>query len=129
MNEAEADFLANPRLNSSAAFGIPMRQDVQPQFVHEGHNDIGGFDVEAFFLPGHSAGSTVYKIGDALFTGDVLFQGSVGRTDLATGSWQEMMNSIRRLKSFPDALKVYPGHGPASTIGQEKRWNPYFRQS
>lgn len=127
MNPLEFSFLSSADLNGSSAFGGYLSSIARPLPVHEGENEIGGFMVEALTLPGHTRGSTVYIIGNTAFTGDVLFQGSVGRTDLPTGSWQEMQESIAVLKTLPDDLIVYPGHGPATTIGQEKSWNPYFR--
>lgn len=127
MNPKEFAFLDDMRLNGSAYFYAKVKSHAIPKPVVEGEQTIGTFDVKAKTLPGHSIGSTVYQIEDALFTGDVLFQGSVGRVDLPTGSEQEMMESIRFLKTLPHDLKVYPGHGPSTTIGQELRWNPYFR--
>ncbi|WP_305204800.1 MBL fold metallo-hydrolase, partial [Dubosiella newyorkensis] len=66
-------------------------------------------------------------IGNDVFTGDVLFQGSVGRVDLPSGSEKDMIESIHYLKTLDPDLRVYPGHGPSTSIGQEMRWNPYFR--
>ncbi len=127
MNPKEFDFLDNMRLNGSAYFYAKVKSHAVPKAVHDGMQKIGAFEVEAKTLPGHSVGSTIYRIEDALFTGDVLFQGSVGRVDLPTGSERDMMASIQYLKTLPQDLVVYPGHGPATTIGQELRWNPYFR--
>ncbi|MEY8257895.1 MBL fold metallo-hydrolase [Erysipelotrichaceae bacterium 66-17] len=127
MNEKEFDFLKDMHLNGSAYFQVHIQSHAQPKAVVEGKQRIGNFEVSAKTLPGHSAGSTVFQIGDDLFTGDVLFQGSIGRTDLPSGSYAQMMESIAYLKTLPHDLKVYPGHGPATTIGQELRWNPYFR--
>lgn len=127
MNPLEFSFLSNASLNGSASFGGFLETQAVPKAVHDGSNVIGGFEVTAITLPGHTVGSTVYIIDNMLFSGDVLFQGSVGRTDLPTGSWSEMQSSIEKLKQLPDSMIVYPGHGPATTIGQEKSWNPYFR--
>ncbi|WP_290138632.1 MBL fold metallo-hydrolase [uncultured Dubosiella sp.] len=127
MNPKEFDFLDDMRLNGSAYFYAKVKSHAVPKAVHDGMQKIGAFEVEAKTLPGHSVGSTIYRIEDALFTGDVLFQGSVGRVDLPTGSERDMLASIQYLKTLPQDLVVYPGHGPATTIGQELRWNPYFR--
>ena len=127
MNPKEFDFLDDMRLNGSAYFYAKVKSHAVPKAVHDGMQKIGAVEVEAKTLPGHSVGSTIYRIEDALFTGDVLFQGSVGRVDLPTGSERDMMASIQYLKTLPQDLVVYPGHGPATTIGQELRWNPYFR--
>lgn len=127
MNPKEFDFLDDMRLNGTAYFYAKVKSHAVPKAVHDGMQKIGAFEVEAKTLPGHSVGSTIYRIEDTLFTGDVLFQGSVGRVDLPTGSERDMMASIQYLKTLPQDLVVYPGHGPATTIGQELRWNPYFR--
>ena len=91
--------------------------------ILEGKNTIAGFDIEAMYCPGHSIGSTVLKIEDCLFTGDVLFQGSIGRMDLATGSVSSMKKSLKKLVQLDKDYKVYPGHGPFTSLSQEKKWN------
>lgn len=126
MNPKEFDFLTNPRLNASHSFMTSVTSKAHPVALKSGENKIGGFDVDAYFCPGHSVGSTVLKIGDNLFTGDVLFQGSIGRTDLPTGDDKAMRESLQFLNKLPDTLIVYPGHGPSTTLGQEKMYNPYL---
>ena len=86
LNPNEFDFLLDPDLNSSSAFYMDVTCNANAKPLIEGKNEIAGFEVEAIYCPGHSIGSTVLKIEDCLFTGDVLFQGSIGRMDLATGS-------------------------------------------
>lgn len=127
MNPKEFAFLNNIQLNGSAYFYQSIQSNAKPKPIQEGMQTIGSFSVWAKTLPGHSIGSTIYCIDQALFTGDVLFQGSVGRVDLPTGNEQEMIESIHFLKTLPSDLIVYPGHGPKTTIGQEIRSNPYFR--
>ena len=126
MNPKEFDFLDDMRLNGSAYFYAKVKSHAVPKAVHDGMQKIGAFEVEAKTLPGHSVGSTIYRIEDALFTGDVLFQGSVGRVDLPTGSERDMMASIQYLKTLPQDLVVYPGHGPATTNGQVLGCNHFF---
>jgi hydroxyacylglutathione hydrolase len=76
--------------------------------------------------PGHSPGHVCFLAGEHVWDGDVLFAGSVGRTDLPGGSWEQLERSIREcLFTLPDTVRVHPGHGPATTIGQEKRDNPF----
>ena len=79
-------------------------------------------------VPGHSPGSVVF-IGEGLvFSGDVLFQGSIGRTDLPGGDFEQLIEGIRRdLLALPDDTVVYPGHGPPTSIGYERLHNPYLR--
>lgn len=123
LNPKEFDFLQDPDLNSSSSFYMDVTCNATCKPLNEGMNHIGGFDVEAMYCPGHSIGSTVLKIEDCLFTGDVLFQGSIGRMDLATGSVSMMKQSLKKLYQLDKDYKVYPGHGPGTTLEQEKKWN------
>lgn len=123
LNPNEFDFLLDPDLNSSSAFYMDVTCNANAKPLIEGKNEIAGFEVEAIYCPGHSIGSTVLKIEDCLFTGDVLFQGSIGRMDLATGSVSSMKQSLKKLVQFNKDYKVYPGHGPTTSLSQEKKWN------
>ena len=87
---------------------------------------LGKMDIEVLHTPGHSPGSVTLKVGDVLFTGDTLFQGSCGRTDLPTGNWGEIIASLKRLRNLPGDYNVYPGHGPSTTMEIERRMNPYM---
>ncbi len=127
VHESEKDFLNNPSLNASDSFMTHLVCDVPVIPFTEGLYTIGTFQVKLLHTPGHTIGSSCVQIGDHLFTGDTLFQGSIGRTDLPTGNMAQMMKSLERLKQLPDTIKVYPGHGPESTIQLEKQWNPYLR--
>lgn len=82
--------------------------------------------LKVLHTPGHSPGSISLLGEREVFTGDTLFAGSIGRTDLPQGSEKAMKQSLEKLASLPDFFKVYPGHGPASTIGEEKRSNPFL---
>lgn len=87
-------------------------------------------DVRVLETPGHTMGSVCYLFGingeELLFTGDTVFQGSVGRTDMPGGSSKELVNSVRQISKMDPALKIYPGHGPDSTVGDEIKYNPFF---
>lgn len=128
VNPAELDFLSQPEKNASASFvGIPhLTLQAKPVAYKEGQNLIGTFGVTAYYAPGHSIGSTILEIGDNLFTGDILFEGSIGRTDLPGGSVSQMRDSLNFLKSLKKDYVVYPGHGPSTTLEQEKTHNPYL---
>ena len=89
--------------------------------------NVAGLTVKVLHTPGHTMGSVCLYCEDTLFAGDTLFQGSCGRTDLPGGSWAEILKSLRRLKELPDSTQVFSGHGPSTTIGDEKMWNPYMR--
>jgi hydroxyacylglutathione hydrolase len=91
--------------------------------------ELAGFEIDVVFTPGHSPGHVTYSIADeaALFSGDVLFQGSVGRTDLPGGDGPTLMESIRGLiERFPDETTVHPGHMGVTTLGTERSSNPFL---
>ena len=92
--------------------------------------DVGTLRLEVFHTPGHSPGHVCFyeKESKALFDGDVLFKMGIGRFDLPGGDYEILMRSIREvLLTLPDDTAVYPGHGPSTTIGTERRTNPYLR--
>lgn len=92
--------------------------------------EVGGIKISIIETPGHTPGGVTLKINDMLITGDTLFRGSIGRTDFEFGSFEEIMHSINnRLMIFDDDVKVYPGHGPSSTIGYERRFNPFINRN
>lgn len=87
---------------------------------------LGEQSLDVLFTPGHAPGHVTFRHGSTLWSGDVLFAGSVGRTDLPGASWEALERSIRDvLYPLGDAMKVLPGHGPATTIGEERRSNPF----
>lgn len=88
---------------------------------------LDSLTFEVLQTPGHTPGSVCLRCGDVLFSGDTLFAGSCGRTDFPGGSWPEMMQSLKRLADLPGDCTVLPGHGPASTLEEERRFNPYMR--
>lgn len=93
--------------------------------------ELAGFEIEVLFTPGHSPGHVTYSIRDerAIFSGDVLFQGSVGRTDLPGGDWPTLLESIRRLvDSLPEDTTVHPGHMGLTTLGAERVSNPFLAE-
>jgi hydroxyacylglutathione hydrolase len=88
---------------------------------------VGSLEFEVLHTPGHSPGGVSLRIGDSLFTGDALFAGSVGRSDFANSNGRALLEGIKtRLLALPDDLTVYSGHGPATTIGRERRTNPFL---
>jgi hydroxyacylglutathione hydrolase len=88
----------------------------------------GSLAFEVLHTPGHSPGGVTLKIGDNLFTGDALFAGSIGRSDFSNSNGKALLDGINaKLLSQPDELTVFSGHGPATTIGKERRTNPFLR--
>lgn len=98
------------------------------EYISDGDTiKVGNIDINVLETPGHTPGSVSLKIGDRVLTGDALFQGSVGRTDFAFSSHEQLIKSIKeKLMILPEDTKVYPGHGPSTTVGEEKRYNPYL---
>ncbi len=98
--------------------------------LKEGNLRIGKFNIEVIYTPGHTDDSVTYyfKDDEIMFTGDFLFKGSIGRTDLETGNMKKMQKSISKIKKYYDIIKVYPGHNDNTTIGYEKVCNIYFKE-
>ena len=90
---------------------------------------LGELTIQVLHTPGHSKGSVTLKVGDVLFCGDTLFAGSCGRTDLAGGSYEEIMASLKKLGQLPGDYHVCPGHDVTSTLERERRSNPFLREA
>ena len=120
----------SPQLNQSTSVGRPTVVKADP-FLEDGDTvTVAGITLKTIFTPGHTEGSCAYYIedGDILISGDTLFQGSIGRSDLPTGDGELLMNSIRtRLYTLPDDTVVFSGHGDSTTIGYEKTHNWFVR--
>ncbi|MBR3227783.1 MAG: MBL fold metallo-hydrolase [Erysipelotrichaceae bacterium] len=110
------------------SFGLPYSPTVTCPVVHlrEGKMKIGPFDFEVIFTPGHTPGSVCFLFEDCLFSGDTLFKGSIGRTDLKGGNMNEMRSSLRILKELDPELTVCPGHDEITTMGEELENNPFL---
>jgi glyoxylase-like metal-dependent hydrolase (beta-lactamase superfamily II) len=124
-------FLVDGVAAQAALFGLPPPPvpTVDGDLADGQAFDIAGgsIRIKVIETPGHSPGSVTFEAGDLLFAGDALFQGSIGRTDLPGGDYASLMRSIRlRLLAYPDATRVYPGHGSATTIGHERATNPFL---
>lgn len=129
LHENEADWLEDPALNRSTAFTRKEISTRRPDhFLTAGPMTLSTFKFEVIHTPGHSPGSVTFIFDDYNFivSGDVLFQQGIGRTDLPGGSIQQLENSIRNgLYLLDESMTVYPGHGSPTTIGAEKRNNPF----
>jgi glyoxylase-like metal-dependent hydrolase (beta-lactamase superfamily II) len=88
--------------------------------------DLAGFSLEVLHTPGHTPGSVCFRISDALFSGDLVFAGAIGRYDFPNSSARDMEASLRRFLTLPDDLRVLPGHGPDTSVGVERRTNPFL---
>lgn len=106
-------------------------REVQPaRFLDHGATvTVGDLCFDVIHTPGHTPGGLCYRLDGSLFTGDTLFAGAIGRWDFPGGSREDLMRSLReRVLVLPDDLAAYPGHGPATTIGRERRDNPYLTE-
>ncbi|MGO8690633.1 MAG: MBL fold metallo-hydrolase [Thermoguttaceae bacterium] len=127
----DAAKLTDPALNLSAAFGTPLVSPPADAVVHDGEVlSAAGIDLEVRSVPGHSPGHVVYLCRDQqpmlAFVGDVIFAGGIGRTDFPDGDYEGLIAGIRRqLFTLPDDTLLLCGHGPATTVGVEKRTNPF----
>ena len=131
IHEAEREWLANPMLNLSAMMDMPVTARGPDGLIKEGETlSLAGQQWKVSHTPGHSPGGiTLYNAAAGVaIVGDTLFAGSIGRTDFPGSDSGTLEKSIRaKLYSLPDETKIYPGHGPESTIGREKRSNPFVR--
>ena len=112
----------------AAFYGLPFEQPEMPD-VELAHGDVvsvGSLDFDVLHFPGHSPGHVVFRHGTTLFGGDLLFYGSIGRTDLPLANPAHMEESLSRVAELDDATVVHPGHGPKTTIGHEKAMNPFL---
>jgi hydroxyacylglutathione hydrolase len=130
VGRGEESLLADPSANISAFFDHPI---VAPKAEHSvGDEDVirvAGIDLTVLATPGHTSAGVTYLEQEAgrLFCGDTLFAGSIGRTDLAGGDFEQLIKSIQtKILTLPDSVTVYPGHGPQTTVGTERRSNPFL---
>ena len=124
----ERKHLGNPALNLSGFSGRAYSLEADEEVDDLDFLELAGFEIQVLHTPGHTPGSCCYylKAEDVLFSGDTVFCGSVGRTDFPGGSMQEITDSLHRLlEALPEDTKVYPGHDAPTTIGYEKRYNPF----
>jgi hydroxyacylglutathione hydrolase len=131
IGRGDAAMLTDAELNLSAGYGLPMTSPPADRLLDHGEVlTLAGLRWEVRTIPGHSPGHVVFVAVDlepaVVFGGDVLFQGSIGRTDFSGGSMETLLQGINEhLYTLPDSAVVYPGHGPKTTVGVEKRTNPF----
>lgn len=110
----------------SVIYGVPI-YDYNNLF--EQKHFIDPFNFEVIYTPGHTDDSISFYFYDynVMFTGDFLFKGSIGRTDLPTGDYKDMLESINKIKKYPNEIKIYPGHGDMTNLEEEKEHNEYLK--
>jgi glyoxylase-like metal-dependent hydrolase (beta-lactamase superfamily II) len=129
IGEYDYEMLLNPELNLSLMVDAPYISVAPDILLKDGDRiPFGSVHLEVIHTPGHTKGSVCLKMNNILFSGDTLFYRSIGRTDLPTGSFEELESSIKtKLYTLPDETKVYTGHGEHTLIGDEKRANEFVR--
>jgi len=131
IHKLDAEMLTRPEQNLSQMTGIPFTTEPEDSCLAEGDVfEQAGVELLVLHTPGHTPGGIcLYSEEDGVaFVGDTLFADSVGRTDFPSGSTSQLIDSIKeKLFTMPDETKVYPGHGPATTIAHEKAYNPFIR--
>lgn len=130
VGEREKDFISDGSLNLSMMMGVKIKPFKTELLLREGDTiNLGSTVIEVLNLPGHTKGGVGYLAEGRLFCGDTLFKGSMGRTDFETGDEDELMNSLKKLSQLPEDTQVYPGHGPMTTIEEEKHKNLYMKRA
>ena len=108
-------------------FPLESSSPAADTFIKDGDLiECAGMKLKVLHTPGHTPGGISLLIDDSIFTGDTLFSGSIGRSDLPGGSQEVLLNSIKKILSLDENLIIYPGHGPATTVGQELHSNPFI---
>jgi glyoxylase-like metal-dependent hydrolase (beta-lactamase superfamily II) len=131
VHRLDAPMLASPEQNLSAFMQDRCRSKPPERELEDGDMiHAGGLVIAVIHTPGHTPGSVCFHVKEdgeeALLSGDTLFAQSVGRTDLPGGDQGKLLRSLEKIASFPDGMAVYPGHGPETTIGAERRKNPFW---
>jgi len=129
VHKNDAEMLKDPMLNLSFYDDVSEIGGIVPdRLLEEGDIiSVGSIELRVLHTPGHTPGSICLFSEREIFTGDTLFAGSVGRTDLPGGDMKQLKKSLEnKIKTLPDHLVVYPGHGPSTTMNHEKEYNPYF---
>lgn len=129
IHSADAGALSDPMQSGAALFGFSQQTSTATRLLTDGDTiDIwnGEHVLQVMHTPGHTPGCICLLVDGYLFSGDVLFAGSIGRTDLPGGDFSAMESSLARILQLPDTLTIYSGHGPATTLGNERLMNPYL---
>lgn len=128
VHRLDKDFLKDPDMNMSRSFMMNIVSPDADRLLEEGDVlKLGGLELKILHTPGHTPGSVSVVLDGVVFTGDALFAGSIGRTDFEYGDQDSLIRSItQKLLTLKDDTVIYPGHGEPSTIGEEKKSNPFF---
>lgn len=123
----ERELLLDNRKNLSYSMHCGVQELDADIYVNDKDTlDLGELKIRFIHTPGHTKGCMCIRVNNEMFTGDTLFAGSIGRTDLYSGNYKQIEKSLKKLCKYEDNINIYPGHGPNSTIGIEKLSNPYI---
>lgn len=127
MHPADREVFENGE-RSAAAYGVPFEQPALPkhEIAEQDTMRVGATEFTAWHVPGHSPGHVVFIGNGVMLGGDLLFDGSIGRVDLPLSNPRLMQQSLERIETLDDSIVVYPGHGPATSMGREKQTNPFL---
>ncbi|MEK7397586.1 MAG: MBL fold metallo-hydrolase [Candidatus Poribacteria bacterium] len=127
IHRLDADIIVDPQKNLSSFIGKPISSLPPDRILEDGDIiESGTIKLKVIHTPGHSPGSISLLADDAIFTGDLLFAGGIGRYDFPGSSYEQIMDSLKKITELDDNLIVYPGHGFNTTIGEEKESNPFL---
>jgi len=127
IHKDDAEFLTDSKKNMSSFLNLSKLSKVEFRILKDKDKiSIDNLTLEVIHSPGHTPGGICLKLDNMIFTGDTLFAGGIGRTDLPYSSEDKMVNSLKKLMDYPDNTKILPGHGPSSTIGEERASNPFL---
>ncbi len=124
IHAGDAKMLTNPNLSLAAMVGVPGSQGDPDFCLEEGEVELSGIVLHVIHTPGHTPGSVCFQWEDCLFSGDTLFKDGVGRTDFPGGDVYALACSLKHLMTLDPGMKVHPGHGGMTTIGDERRYHP-----
>ncbi|MHB8781146.1 MAG: MBL fold metallo-hydrolase [Candidatus Geothermincolia bacterium] len=129
IHDLDAAGLGGRRILASVVSGVRPSSPERVVSVKDGDElEVSGLRLRVLHTPGHTRGSVSFHVGDELFCGDLIFSGSIGRTDLAGGSMRDLLDGVReKVFVLPERTRIYPGHGPATTIADERARNPYLK--
>ncbi len=123
----DAAMLKNPALSLAIHLGLEQAEVVPDTVLQDGDTVmLGESEIKVLHTPGHTLGSVCFMCGAHLFTGDLLFKGTCGRTDLPGGDWDTMKQSLRRVRDLEGDYQVYPGHSQLTTLQREREYNRYL---